>query len=231
MIQYFRNLMQYILLIAVITLVTTVAMYFAVISNFTPSYESNTALLVSRYPDALDEYEAYVMLQEVQIASRIVNDIPELVFSTRVKHAVNQALAQEQPAVSFYDMITFRSNVETEIIRDTRVVNVTVRHTDPEVARLVAETIALTIDQLMMEIEGQNFIHVIRTAEKSDHPVGLAVEHLWALSVLGGILLGMGLILILTLSERDPVSPIELNIFGIFDIRSYLKRIRRKEDN
>lgn len=230
MIQYFRNLLQYILLIAVITLITVVAMYFTVISNFTPSYESNTALLVSRYPDASDEYEAYVMLQEVQIAARIVNDIPELVFSTRVKHAVNQALADEHPQIPFYDMMTFRSNVMTEIIRDSRVVNVAVRHTDPEVARLVADTIASTIDQLIIEIEGQNFIHVIRTAEKPEQPVGLAVEHLWALSVLGGILLGMGLVLILTLAEKDPVSPIELNIFGIFNIRSYLNRIRKKAD-
>lgn len=227
MIQYFRNFMKYLLLIVVITGITMVSMYVAVIRDYQPSYESTTSLLVSRKHDVSGGYEAYVLLQEVTIAEKIVSDIPELVFSTTVRQEVNNVLKDKLPDATVYDEATFRNNIKTEIVTDSRVVNVSVRHHDPETARLVAKTIARTTDQIIMDLTRQNFIQVISTAEKPRHPIGLREDHLWVLSILGGFLLGMGLVLIFTISEKYTVTPIKLKIPDIPDIRAFLKKDKK----
>jgi len=209
MIHFFRTLIKpkYIGLVIVIIVITTAVMYFAVISEFEPAYESSTSLLVGKHPDDAAEYEANVMLQEVMISEKIVHDIPELVFSSRTLQEVNRVLDRELSAGLVLSEEDYRKSVETEIILYSRVVNVTVRHSDPEGARLVAETIALTTAQLMKEITGEDFIHIISEAERPEQIAGLRVEHMWVFSVLGGILLGIGLVFLLTLSEKYTGSP------------------------
>ncbi len=224
MIQYFRNLMKYFFLIVVMAAITIGAIYAAVIRDYRPSYESTTALLVS---PTLDErqYEAYVVLQEAQIAERLLHDIPELVFSTQVREAVNAKM----PDGIHYDGVSFRKSLKTEIAINTRVVKVAVRHVDPKIARLVAETIALTVDQLVNNIIGHDFIHVINEAGHG-HRVGLSVEHLWAISALGGILLGMALILMLTISEKYTASPINITFPRLPGMQLFRRRSKKIAD-
>ena len=214
MIHFFRNVVKFMLLVIAIVIISVLAMYYVVIRDFQPLYESTTSMLVGRHPDDAAEYEAYVMLQEVMISEKVVHDIPELVFGTRVREEVNNVLAEELPAASSFNKETFRKSVETEIVLYSRVVNVSVRHPKAEGARLVAETIALTTAELMQEITGQDFIHIISSAEKPDRTTGLGVWHLWGLSVLGGILLGMAVVFLVTLSEQEAVSSAESKMTG-----------------
>ncbi|WP_283409102.1 hypothetical protein [Anoxynatronum buryatiense] len=204
--RYFRNVMKSLPLIGVVTVIMVLSMFLSVIRTFQPAYEASTSLLVSRNPGDDEAYEAYVMLQEVQIAEKIVNDIPELIFSTRVRQAVNRALQQELGDGNSYDEETFLKSVETETVLNARVVHVAVRYPDAEGARVAADTVAWTIDQMVMDLTGQDFIHVIRTAERPDRIAGLGKKHLWVLGLLGGVLLGMAIVLLMTLVEVEPMS-------------------------
>ncbi|MEN1760651.1 hypothetical protein AAIG11_09215 [Anoxynatronum sibiricum] len=204
--RYFRNVMKSLPLIGVVTVIMVLSMFLSVIRTFQPAYEASTSLLVSRNPGDDEAYEAYVMLQEVQIAEKIVNDIPELIFSTQVRQAVNRALQQELGDGNSYDEETFLKSVETETVLNARVVHVTVRYPDAEGARLAADTVAWTIDQMVMDLTGQDFIHVIRTAERPEGIAGLGKKHLWVLGVLGGVLMGMAIVLLMTLVEVEPMS-------------------------
>lgn len=228
MIKFFRNLVKYFFLIAIVTIVTTVIMYAAVIRSFEPLYESKASLLVNRHSEISGPYEAYVMLQEVQISEMFVNEIPEMIFSVQVRQKVNQALEEEFNDLNVYDERTFQKSVETEIVRDSRIINIYVRHSDPERAKLVAETIAWNVDILMMDIIGQDFIQVINWPDKPKFTVGLRTEHLWLLSVAGGFILGIGLVFLITLSDQYPVKPFNLKFFSLSDFVLLLKGNKKK---
>lgn len=206
MVQYFRNVIKSLPLIGVVTVVMVLGMFMGVIRTYQPVYEASTSLLVSRNPGEDDAYEAYVLLQEVQIAEKIVNDIPELVFSTRVFQEVNQALRQTLGGDSVYDEKTFRKSVETETSINSRVVHISLRHPDAEGAKLAVDRIARTTDRMVQDLTGQDFVHVIRTAELPESITGLGKKQLWALGLLGGILLGMAIVLMKTLVEKEPAS-------------------------
>lgn len=205
-VRYFRNVMKFLPLIGIVTVIMVLGMFLSVIRTFQPAYEASATLLVSRNPGDEETYEAYVMLQEVQIAEKIVNDIPELVFSTRVRQSVNRALDQALGTGSGYDERTFLKSVETETTLNARVVHVSVRYPDAEGARVAADTIAWTVDQMVLDLTGQDFIHVIRTPEQPDRIAGLGKKHLWVLGVLGGILMGMAMVLLITLVEVEAPS-------------------------
>lgn len=206
MVQYFRNVIKSLPLIGVVTVIMVLGMFMGVIRTYQPVYEASTSLLVSRNPGEDDAYEAYVLLQEVQIAEKIVNDIPELVFSTRVFQEVNQALRQTLGGDSVYDEKTFRKSVETETSINSRVVHISLRHPDAEGAKLAVDRIARTTDRMVQDLTGQDFVHVIRTAELPESITGLGKKQLWALGLLGGILLGMAIVLMKTLVEKEPAS-------------------------
>lgn len=226
MVNYFRNLSKYYLIVLIFAVIATFIMYELIIKDYKPFYESSTSLLISRTKDETFSYESYVMLQEVQIAEKIVNDIPEMVISNQVRNAVNETLRQELPGSMLYNDTSFRNNVETMIVRQSRVLNISVRHNDPEGAKLVAEAIATKTKQMMMEIAGEDFIHVISTAERPETIAGIGVGHLWVYSMLGGIIIGMGVVLIITISEKYPKVSLNLRIPGTNTLQSYWEKYK-----
>jgi len=224
LVNFFRNLLKYYPVVMIFAVITVLLIYEFMIRDYQPNYEASTSLLVSRTKDEAFSYESYVMLQEVQIAERIVNDIPEMIISNQVRNTVNETLREKLPGSMLYDDTSFRNNVETIIVRQSRVLNISVQHSDPEGARLVAETIAQKTKQMMEEIAGEDFIQVISTAERPQAIAGIGPAHLWVLSLLGGIILGMGVVLILTIAEKYPKPSLTVRIPGTSTLQSYWEK-------
>lgn len=215
MVFFFRNLMKYKYYFIGIILVAIAVNYFFVIRNFEPTYLSQTTLLISRrgvetepnvlqnQDDAVQEDQLFEntqeLLQSFQVSERLVNDIPGIIISTQVLDEINRRLAESQVGISSYSMINFRDQLTTEIITNSRIVEVSIANKDAAAAQLITQTIAETTRQIVIDIYGQDYVNIIKVADEPRQPDGIVQKHLWIIGAFGGILIGFLLILIITI--------------------------------
>lgn len=218
MVLFFRNLLKYKKLFLGIILVAIIANYIFVIRNFEPTYRAETTLLISkrsaeRMPDVLETEEDDVqddplfeetqdLLQSFQVSERLVNDIPGIIMSSRVLDDINQQLAESDTGVTSYSMTSFRNQLSTEIIVNSRIIEITVSNKDPEAAQLITQTAAESTRQIVIELYGQDYVNIIKEADYPQQPHGIVKKHLWIIGAFGGVLLGFLLILLITIAHN-----------------------------
>ncbi|MBP2027201.1 capsular polysaccharide biosynthesis protein [Acetoanaerobium pronyense] len=203
MVSFFRNCIHYIWLIFLIMIIILAAGYFFIIREYRPSYESNTALLVGKSPENNEEIEAYEVLQTVQISEKLVFDVPEVIGGSVVLRSINENLSALEGVGQRYTRADFEKNVETEVSRNTRVVNVSVKHNDPRAAQLIAATIASTTQEVISDLMKQNYIHVIKEAELPLRSSGISKTQLWVITGIGGLLIGLLAVFLITVVENN----------------------------
>jgi capsular polysaccharide biosynthesis protein len=186
-----------------IVVVTVFLNYLFVIRIFEPSYQSQTTLLVSKRSADAETIETVEVLQAINVSEKLVFDLPGIILSSRVLEAVNRNLAGSGINAPLYSEIEFRRKVKTEILTNTRIVEVSVTNQNPEAAQLAARTIADTTRLLVEDLyQQQDYVNVIRIAELPERPHGLTHRLLWVIGVLGGILMGFLAILIITMADK-----------------------------
>lgn len=200
MVIFFRNCIKYKNLFIGITLLTVILNYVFIIRNYEPSYQSQTTLLISRQVEALETLETNVVLQSLQVSERLVNDIPGIIFSTSVLDEINQNLSRSGMDQSTYSMNEFNRQVSTEIITNSRIIQIYVVNSNPETAHLIASTIASSTKELVKELYRQDYVVIIKEAELPTAPGGLSTKALWIVGMMGGILIGFLALLIITVT-------------------------------
>lgn len=203
MTDFFRNWIKYMLVFIAIIVVSVALNYFFVIKDFRPLYESKASLFVGMSPQSAQSVDTYEMLQAVQISEKLVFDIPEVIYGSTVLDAVNQALEEENPGFVAVNLKDFKEFVSTEIVNNTRVVNITVEAYDPAEAQMIARIITESTDEAVGEIFKKDYIHLIKQAEFPTRTTGLSNTMLWVLSVAGGMLIGFMVILIITVVQKN----------------------------
>lgn len=203
MTDFFRNWIKYMLVFIALIIVSVALNYFLIIKDFRPLYESNASLFVGMSPESAQAVDTYEMLQAVQISEKLVFDIPEVIYGSTVLDAVNAGLEAEDPGSVPVTLKDFKEFVSTEIVNNTRVVNIAVEAYDPTEAQLIAKIITDSTDKAVGEIFKKDYIHVIKEAEFPVKAVGLSKTMLWALSGIGGMLIGFMVILIITIVQKN----------------------------
>lgn len=203
MVDFFRNWIRYMLVFIAIVLVSAALNYFLVIRDFRPLYESRAALFVGMSPQAAQGADTYELLQSVQISEKLVFDIPEVIYGSTVLDAVNTALSAKHTNFKPVTLRDFKEFVSTEIVSNTRVVNITVEAYDPAEAQMIARIITESTDAAVGSILNQDYIHVIKEAEFPAMTTGMSRNMIWVLSVIGGMLIGFMVILVITIVQKD----------------------------
>ena len=203
MVSFFRNCIHYLWLIALIMIIMLASGYFLIIREYRPTYESSTSLLVGKSPDNTQAIETYEVLQTVQISEKLVFDIPEIINGSVVLRKVNENLGLVEGSGQRYTRADFEKNVETEVSRNTRVVNVSVKSSDPRTAQLIASTIADTTQDVVLDLMKQNYIHVIKEAELPLRASGVSKIQLWIVTGVGGLLIGLLAVFLITVVQNN----------------------------
>ena len=203
MVSFFRNCIHYLWLIALIMIIMLASGYFLIIREYKPTYESSTSLLVGKSPGNTQAIETYEVLQTVQISEKLVFDIPEIINGSVVLRKVNENLGLVEGSGQRYTRADFEKNVETEVSRNTRVVNVSVKSSDPRTAQLIASTIADTTQDVVLDLMKQNYIHVIKEAELPLRASGVSKIQLWIVTGVGGLLIGLLAVFLITVVQNN----------------------------
>lgn len=203
MVSFFRNCIHYLWLIALIIIIMLASGYFLIIREYKPTYESSTSLLVGKSPDNTQTIETYEVLQTVQISEKLVFDIPEIINGSVVLRKINENLGLAEGSGQRYTRADFEKNVETEVSRNTRVVNVSVKSNDPRNAQLIASTIADTTQDAVLDLMKQNYIHVIKEAEIPLRTSGVSKIQLWIVTGVGGLLIGLLAVFLITVVQNN----------------------------
>lgn len=203
MVSFFRNCIHYLWLIALIIIIMLASGYFLIIREYKPTYESSTSLLVGKSPDNTQTIETYEVLQTVQISEKLVFDIPEIINGSVVLRKINENLGLAEGSGQRYTRADFEKNVETEVSRNTRVVNVSVKSNDPRNAQLIASTIADTTQDAVLDLMKQNYIHVIKEAEIPLRASGVSKIQLWIVTGVGGLLIGLLAVFLITVVQNN----------------------------
>jgi len=203
MVSFFRNCIHYLWLIALIIIIMLASGYFLIIREYRPTYESSTSLLVGKSPDNTQAIETYEVLQTVQISEKLVFDIPEVINGSVVLRRVNENLGLVEGSGQRYTRADFEKNVETEVSRNTRVVNISVKSSDPRTAQLIASTIADTTQEVVLDLMKQNYIHVIKEAELPLKASGVSKIQLWIVTGVGGLLIGLLAVFLITVVQNN----------------------------
>lgn len=203
MVSFFRNCIHYLWIIALIMIIMLASGYFLILREYRPTYESSTSLLVGKSPDNTQAIETYEVLQTVQISEKLVFDIPEIINGSVVLRKINENLGLVEGSGQRYTRADFEKNVETEVSRNTRVVNVSVKSSDPRTAQLIASTIADTTQDVVLDLMKQNYIHVIKEAELPLRASGVSKIQLWIVTGVGGLLIGLLAVFLITVVQNN----------------------------
>lgn len=127
-----------------------------------PVYESTTKIYILNKTD-----NAAVTYTDVQMGTQLTKDYAELINSRYVLEKVIEQLSLEEME---YEGLMQKVSVNTPV--DTRIVSITVEHTDPELAMRIANCIREVAGEHIQNVMDIDAVNVVETAnmpmEKSE---------------------------------------------------------------
>lgn len=207
MVDFFRNCIRFALVFVISICLMLALDYFVLIKDYKPSYESHTSILVGEnlhLENSLQEEQlnSEAIFKSLQIGEKMVYDLPEIVYGTKVLENVNDALKANGFSEYPLDGKDFKKSVKTDIVKNSRVLNITVKSANPKQSQLIASTIVKSLDDAVKEIVVKDYIHILKNADATDAKVGTSIKTLWLLGVIGGVALGFFIVLIYTIIQE-----------------------------
>lgn len=115
--------------------------------TFDPLYSSTSMLYILRQNEDIDNNSSEVV-NEITIASRVVNDCRHMIKSRAVVEAVITELGLDMSYEKLYSMITVNNP------KDTRVLEIVVQADDPELAKQITDALRLKGRDRITEMMG-----------------------------------------------------------------------------
>ncbi len=175
-------------LILLITLITT---FIAAILTFyilQPVYESNTTLYVGKNINV----EGSMGYQDVLMSGQLVKDYRELAKSRLVANIVIDELGlKDIDTKEITDMLGV--NLKSE----TRIIEITAQHTDPELAKQVANKVADVFKRKSVELIEVDNVQVIDIAETPVNPIKPNKMMNIAIGFVLGLMIGFGIVFLI----------------------------------
>ena len=163
----------------------------------TPKYESSTTLVLAKAEEKVsNEISTGITQTDLNLNKNLVSTYRELIRSKTVIRQVMDNLK-----ITDLKENTLRNNVSVSSVKDTELIEITVRDVNPERARNIASEIAKVFTVQVAEIYNINNVHVIDKAEVNNVPYN--VNHTKDIVVIAliGAILSIACIIILSLLD------------------------------
>uniref|UniRef100_UPI00405643AD YveK family protein n=1 Tax=Agathobacter sp. TaxID=2021311 RepID=UPI00405643AD len=181
--------------IAVSTVLAGLIMF--VISAFilTPQYESTSKLYV------LSKSTSITSLTDLQMGTNLTNDYMEIVGGRPILDAVIDNVGLDMAYTELASIITFNNP------SDSRILEITVTHPEPEVAKKIADEMADVAAAFIAEKMDQDPPSVIQYGYIEEDPVSPSIVKNTAIGILAGAFLAMAVVIITYLLNDTIMTP------------------------
>lgn len=206
MINYLRKLVVLIWLPIIVASLTLVIAEFAVIKDTQDMYESVTGLYVGRVIDDKnleEEASSSSIYNDFQVSKELIYNIPALIEGNVLQKKVAKNLEDKGFNTEFLSIGFFKNNVSTEIINNTRVIQIKVEHEDPKIAQAVSSEIGLVTEETFIELFKVDYISIVSEANLPVETTGLSKNAMRVLAAFGGILIGLAIIFFIAAAEDN----------------------------
>lgn len=164
-------------LILLLTVIGFGIAYIYTVKYVTPVYEANTVLYIGQEGGALGSID--VSLGKLNANSQLLVDYKQIA-STRL--VVNEVIKNLGLNIS-YDQ--FKNNVIIESVLDSRLFTVGFRHSDPQLAKQIADELAKQLTVAVLQIVGVENIRILDQALVPQVPIS---PNVFLNAVIGGLL-------------------------------------------
>jgi capsular polysaccharide biosynthesis protein len=146
-------------------------------------YQANTTLMVGRPKDYASD--ANIQYNELLLNQKLVSTYGELIKTRAVAEEVidnlNLDISYEQ----------YKGKVNVSLVKDTELIQIIVKDTDPSVARIIADETANVFMDKVQEIMKVDNVHVIDKAETPTVPVSPNITLNIAIAAVLGLMIGV----------------------------------------
>ena len=163
----------------------------------TPKYEASTTLVLAKAEEkATNEISTGITQTDLNINQNLVSTYRELIRSKTVIREVMENLK-----IKDLEETTLKNNITVSSVRDTELIEITVKDENPERATNIANEIAKVFTVHVAEIYNINNVHVIDKAELNNVPYNVHHTKDIAVIALIGAILSIVCIIILSLLD------------------------------
>ena len=215
-----------------IILVTLIAMLVGVIYSYfyiTPVYKASTTLVLAQSSDNKDQNsEGAITQTDVTLNSKLVSTYSEIIKSKAVLREVVNSLNIEG-----LNENNLRNNVSVKAVKDTEVIEITVKNLDANKAAQVANKIAEVFSEKVVEIYNISNVYILDKAEPSSNPSNINHSKDIVIFAFVGVVLSVAMVLIVNMldttikTEQDIENATGLLVLGT--IPNYDVELKRKE--
>lgn len=156
-----------------------------------PVYESTTKIYILNKTD-----DTSVTYTDVQMGTQLTKDYAELINSRYVLEKVIEQLSLDE--MEYKDLMD-RVSVNTPV--DTRIVSITVEHTDPEMAMKIANRIREVAGEHIQNVMDIEAVNVVETANMPQEKSGPSVVKWTLIGGVAGCFLACAVILVIFLLD------------------------------
>ncbi len=163
----------------------------------TPKYEASTTLVLAKAEEkATNEISTGITQTDLNINQNLVSTYRELIRSKTVIREVMENLK-----IKDLKETTLKNNITVSSVRDTELIEITVKDENPERATNIANEIAKVFTVHVAEIYNINNVHVIDKAETNNIPYNVHHAKDIFVFVLIGVIFSIVSIIIISLLD------------------------------
>lgn len=163
----------------------------------TPKYEASTTLVLAKAEEkATNEISTGITQTDLNINQNLVSTYRELIRSKTVIREVMENLK-----IKDLKETTLKNNITVSSVRDTELIEITVKDENPERATNIANEIAKVFTVHVAEIYNINNVHVIDKAETNNIPYNVHHAKDIFIFVLIGVIFSIVSIIIISLLD------------------------------
>ncbi|MBE5819566.1 MAG: hypothetical protein E7310_01880 [Clostridiales bacterium] len=182
--------------IVLITLITiaigVVYSYFFIV----PEYKASTTLVLVQSSATVEQSGQGITQTDLTINSKLVSTYSEIMKSKAVLSQVVDSLDIEGLTEE-----SIRKNISVQAVKDTEVIEITVKNLDPNNAAQIANKIAEVFSEKVVEIYNISNIYVLDRAEPNEVPSN--INHMKDIVIFAfiGIVISVGFVLVLNMLD------------------------------
>jgi len=186
---------------------------------FEPVYEAETTLLITGLSGGGEEEVSALRLEDIAAGQVLIYEYSAIISSNRVTDAVLQKLNDpELTHAALRNMMSIRA------VNDTRIIAITVTHSDPEKAAQIADILAEEFSQVVVGLYRIENVDIIDKAQVPVIPVGPAKVRNTVLAAFAAGMSAVGLVILLDFlntkikTSEDVETWLGLNVIGSIPI-------------
>lgn len=205
-IRHFGNmLLKKLWLIILLPLIAGATAFGVEFYSYVPQYESSVTLLVINNDNQLGNNQLY---DEILAGQQLVKEYKEIILSRAVTRTVLKELGINDLSS---DGLALSTTVKLK--EDTRILNITVRDSEPERAEKLANKLSEVFIIKAEELLKANNIEIVDAAEKPAGPIKPGYMKIVIIALLAGLMVAFGIVFILeelddTIKSADDVESI-----------------------